>query len=99
MQTQEEKEIARNASYVRIACRAAQDASALAAAILESTNPGDLKKDHKDANAILDACGHLMASINALLIKGDDFDDLKRIGAAREKHARQWLGRMGVDWR
>ena len=99
MQTQEEKEIARNASYVGIACRAAQDASALAAAILESLNPGDLKKDHKDANAILDACGHLMASINALLIKGDDFDDLKRIDAAREKHARRWLGQMGVDWR
>lgn len=99
MQTQEEKEIARNASYVGIACRAAQDASALAAAILESLNRGDLRKDRKDANAILDACGNLMASINALLIKGVDFDDLKRIDAAREKHARLWLKQMGVDWR
>lgn len=98
MQTQEEKAIARHANYLEIACRAAQDASALAAAILESFNQGDLRKDRKDANAILDAYGHLMASASALLIKGADFDP-SRIDVARGKHARQWLEQMGVDWR
>lgn len=99
MSTQEEIAIARNANYFEIACRAAQDASALAAAILESLNQGDLRKDHKDANAIMEAHGHLLASVSALLIKGDDFDDLDRIDKAREKHARQWLKQLGVDWR
>ena len=99
MTTKEEKEIARNASYVGIVCRAAQDASALAAAILEYLNLGDMRKAHVDANAILIACGRLMVSVNALLIKGFGFDDLNLINVARENHARLWLKQMGVDWR
>lgn len=97
-QTPEEFALGYHTNYLTAAIIAAQDAAALATAVLESTNPGDRRKDLKDADAITDAIGNLIASTSVLLAKGFDFD-LKRIGAAREKHARQWLKQLGVDWR
>lgn len=97
-QTQEEFALTRHTNYLMAATRAAQDAAALATAVLESLNQGSLHKDYEDACAITDVYGRLMASTSVLLAKSADFDP-KRIEVAREKHARQWLKRLGVDWR
>ena len=97
-QTQEEFALVQHTNYLMAATRTAQDAAALAATVLESLNQGDLRKDHKDDCAIVAAYGRLIASASVLLAKGVDYDP-KRLAMAREKHARQWLKQLGVDWK